>query len=220
MSTGSASLSRRMAAEGLGTALLVAAVVGSGIMGERLAGGNVALALIANTLATGAALLALILTFGPVSGAHFNPAVTLADASRRGLSWRDVLPYVAAQLAGAVLGTAMADVMFGEPIFAWSRHPRSGLEKSPATRGHSTDGWRRNGRKTKHSNQGDRLGSHGVHASRRPKSRPRRSQSTHSSDETSNDRGAKGVQEDGRKLDRTTDDKPLRVPARAVPQRT
>ena len=98
-------------------------------------------------------------------------------------------------------------------------HPRSGLEKSPATFGHSTDGWRRNGWKTKHSNQGDRLGSHGVHASRRSKSRPRRSQSTHSSDETSNDRGAKGVQEDGRKLNRTTDQTPLRVPARAVPQR-
>ena len=99
-------------------------------------------------------------------------------------------------------------------------HPRSGLEKSPATYGHSTDGWRWNGRKTKHSNQGDRLGNHGVHASRRSKNRPRRSQSTHSSEETSNDRGAKGVQEDGRKLDRTTDHKPLRVPARAVPQRT
>ncbi len=97
-------------------------------------------------------------------------------------------------------------------------HPKSGLEKSPATLGHSTDGWRRNGRKTKHSNQGDRLGRNGVHASRRPKNRPRRSQSTHSSDEASNDRGAKGVQEDGRKLDRTAENRPLRVPERAVPQ--
>jgi hypothetical protein len=93
------------------------------------------------------------------------------------------------------------------------------LEQSPATFGHSTDGWRWNGRKTKHSNQGDRLEDHGVHASRRPKNRPKRSQSPHSSDEASNDRGAKGEQEDGRKLDRTTDNKPLRVPARAVPQR-
>ena len=99
-------------------------------------------------------------------------------------------------------------------------HPQSGLEQSPATCGHSTDGWRRNGWKTRHSNQGDRLGRNGVHASRRPKSRPRRSQSTHSSEETSNDRGAKGVQEDGRKLDPTTDYKPLRVPARAVPQKS
>src|SRR5438093_4774859 len=99
-------------------------------------------------------------------------------------------------------------------------HPESGMEKSPASFGHSADGWRGNGRKTRHSNRGDRLGSHGVHASRRPKSRPRRSQSTRSSDETSNDRGAKGVQEDGRKLDRRTEAEPLRVPVRAVPQRT
>ena len=99
-------------------------------------------------------------------------------------------------------------------------HPESGMEKSPASFGHSADGWRGNGRKTRHSNRGDRLGSQGVHASRRPKSRPRRSQSTRSSDETSNDRGAKGVQEDGRKLDRRTEDEPLRVPVRAVPQRT
>ena len=81
-------LQRRLAAEGVGTALLLAAVVGSGIMGERLAGGNVAIALLANTIATGATLVALILTFGPISGAHFNPAVTIADASQRGISWR------------------------------------------------------------------------------------------------------------------------------------
>ena len=91
-------LQRRLAAEGVGTALLLAAVVGSGIMGERLAGGNVAIALLANTIATGSTLVALILTFGPISGAHFNPAVTIADASQRGLSWRDVPLYIAAQL--------------------------------------------------------------------------------------------------------------------------
>ena len=119
-------LPRRVTAEGVGTAFLLAAVVGSGIMGERLAGGNVAVALLANTMATGAALVALILTFGPVSGAHLNPAVTLADASQGGLPWRDVPGYLAAQLAGAVVGVAMADLMFGEPLFAFSRHARHG----------------------------------------------------------------------------------------------
>ncbi|HVG28985.1 MAG TPA: MIP/aquaporin family protein [Pyrinomonadaceae bacterium] len=120
------SLARRAAAEAVGTALLLAAVVGSGIMGERLAGGSVALALLANTVATGAALVALILTFGHVSGAHFNPAVTLADASQRGLAWRDVPAYVAAQFAGAAAGVAAAHVMFGEPLFTASRHARAG----------------------------------------------------------------------------------------------
>ena len=120
------SLSRRLVAEAVGTALLLAAVVGSGIMGERLAGGNVAVALLANTLATGAALVALILTFGSISGAHFNPAVTLADASRGGLPWREVLPYVAAQIAGAFSGVAAAHVMFEAPLFFASRHARSG----------------------------------------------------------------------------------------------
>jgi glycerol uptake facilitator-like aquaporin len=90
---------RRIVAEAVGTAFLLAAVVGSGIMGERLAGGNVAIALLANTLATGAMLVTLILTFGPISGAHFNPAVTLADASQGGLPWREVPGYLAAQLA-------------------------------------------------------------------------------------------------------------------------
>src|SRR5687767_15682248 len=118
---------RRLVAEGAGTAFLLAAVVGSGIMGERLAGGNVALTLLANTLATGAALLALILTFGPVSGAHFNPAVTLADASQRGVAWRAVPGYVAAQLAGAVGGVWTAHAMFGESILMLSTHPRSGF---------------------------------------------------------------------------------------------
>jgi glycerol uptake facilitator-like aquaporin len=120
------SLGRRAAAEAVGTALLLAAVVGSGIMGERLAGGNVAVALLANTMATGAALVALILTFGPVSGAHFNPAVTLADASQGGLPWREVPVYAAVQVAGAFGGVAAAHLMFGEPLFLASRHARAG----------------------------------------------------------------------------------------------
>src|SRR3954466_6937588 len=95
-----ATLARRLTAEAVGTAMLLAAVVGSGIMGERLAGGNVGLALLANTIATGAALVALILTFGPISGAHFNPAVTLADASQGGLAWRDAPFYIGAQVVG------------------------------------------------------------------------------------------------------------------------
>ncbi|MDQ2695231.1 MAG: aquaporin family protein [Pseudomonadota bacterium] len=119
-------LPRRLAAEAVGTAFLLAAVVGSGIMGERLAGGNVAIALLANTLATGTALMALILAFGPISGAHFNPAVTLADASQGGLSWRVVPGYVGAQAAGAFCGVAAAHVMFGEPVFSMSRHERAG----------------------------------------------------------------------------------------------
>jgi glycerol uptake facilitator-like aquaporin len=117
---------RRIAAEGLGTGLLLAAVVGSGIMGERLAGGNVAIALLANALATGAMLVALILAFGPISGAHFNPAVTLADASQEGLPWREVPGYLAAQVAGAFAGVAVAHLMFGEPVFSASRHARAG----------------------------------------------------------------------------------------------
>jgi len=120
------SLARRTAAEAVGTAMLLAAVVGSGIMGERLAAGNVAIALLANTMATGAALVALILTFGPISGAHFNPAVTLADASQGGLPWRDVPVYVVAQVAGAFAGVAAAHLMFGEPLFFASRHARAG----------------------------------------------------------------------------------------------
>ena len=107
--------------------MLLAAVVGSGIMGERLAGGNVAIALLANTVATGAALVALILTFGPISGAHFNPAVTVADASQGGLAWSAVPVYVVAQVVGAFAGVAIAHVMFGEPFFTASRHARDGL---------------------------------------------------------------------------------------------
>ena len=121
------SSSRRVVAEAVGTALLLAAVVGSGIMGERLAGGNVAVALLANTMATGAALVALILTFGPISGAHFNPAVTIAEASQGGLAWRVVPAYVAAQVIGAFAGVAAAHLMFGEPVFFASRHARAGL---------------------------------------------------------------------------------------------
>ncbi|MGH7386013.1 MAG: aquaporin, partial [Candidatus Rokuibacteriota bacterium] len=119
-------LGPRLVAEAVGTAMLLAAVVGSGIMGERLAGGNVALALLANTAATGAALLALILTFGPISGAHFNPAVTLADASQGGIAWADALAYVGAQVVGAFVGVAAAHVMFELPLFFASQHVRSG----------------------------------------------------------------------------------------------
>jgi len=107
---------RRLTAEFLGTALLLAAVVGSGIMGDRLSGGNVAIALLANTIATGATLMTLILTFGPVSGAHFNPAVTLADASQGGISWREAPGYIAAQVVGALVGVWAAHLMFGEPV--------------------------------------------------------------------------------------------------------
>ncbi len=128
------SLSRRAVAEAVGTAMLLAAVVGSGIMGERLAGGNVALVLLANTLATGAALVALILTFESISGAHFNPAVTLAVASRRGLPWREVPTYIAAQVVGAFAGVAIAHVMFGLSLFL-DISPPSRREHLPSMRG-------------------------------------------------------------------------------------
>jgi len=124
---GTPNLGRRVVAEGVGTAMLLATVVGSGIMAERLAGGNVAIALLANTVATGAGLVALILTFGGISGAHFNPVVTLADASQGGLKWRDAGPYVVAQIVGAFAGVALAHLMFDAPAFAASRHARSGL---------------------------------------------------------------------------------------------
>jgi len=122
-----ASLPRRAVSEGLGTTFLLATVVGSGIMADNLAGGNVALALLANTLATGAGLVALLLTFGPISGAHFNPAVTLADASQGGLAWRDVPVYIAAQVTGAFAGVGLANVMFEKPVFFASGHERSGV---------------------------------------------------------------------------------------------
>lgn len=117
---------RRLVAETLGTAFLLAAVVGSGIMADRLSGGNVGLALLANTIATGAALVALILAFGPISGAHFNPAVTLSDAMQGGMKWSEVPGYVLAQLLGAVGGVVVAHAMFGEPLMEWSTRDRSG----------------------------------------------------------------------------------------------
>ncbi len=120
-------VARRVVAEFVGTAMLLATVVGSGIMAERLAAGNLALALLANAVATGAGLVALILTFSSISGAHFNPAVTIADASQAGLSWRLVPLYVVAQVVGAVLGVAVAHLMFGAPVFAASEHVRAGL---------------------------------------------------------------------------------------------
>jgi thioredoxin type arsenate reductase len=119
-------MGKKLTAEAIGTALLLAAVVGSGIMGERLAAGNVAVALLANTIATGAALVALILAFGPISGAHFNPAVTFCAAWRSGLSWRHVPGYLAAQVSGALAGVAAAHLMFGEPVYSISTHSRSG----------------------------------------------------------------------------------------------
>jgi len=120
------SLSRRFVAEFLGTAFLVAAVVGSGIMGERLANGNLALALLANTIATGAALVALITTFGPISGAHLNPAVSLGDAIEGGLPWAEAPAYISAQILGGVGGAMTAHVMFGLSPVSVSHHNRSG----------------------------------------------------------------------------------------------
>lgn len=120
------SFSRRLAAEFIGTAFLVAAVVGSGIMAEKLANGNVALALLANTIATGAALVALILAFGPISGAHFNPAVTLADAMEGGLTWTQSSQYMVAQILGGLAGTVAAHLMFGLSLVSLSQHVRSG----------------------------------------------------------------------------------------------
>ena len=119
-------LPQRLVAEAIGAAMLLAAVVGSGIMGERLAAGNVAVALLANSIATGGALVALILTFGPISGAHFNPAVTLAVAWEGGIAWRDALAYLIVQIGGAFAGVAIAHLMFGLPLFFASQHVRQG----------------------------------------------------------------------------------------------
>ncbi len=129
MSHAPASLFKRSLGEGLGTGLLVAAVVGSGIMGERLAGGNTAIALLANTIATGAALAALILTFGPISGAHLNPVVSLALALRGRMPWLEVPFYLAAQFSGGLLGTILAHLMFGHAWYSVSVHQRSGLSQ-------------------------------------------------------------------------------------------
>lgn len=120
------SLARRVVAEAIATAMLLATVVGSGIMGERLAAGNAAMALLANTLATGGILVVLILSFGAISGAHMNPVVSLADAWLGGLAWSHVGAYVAAQLFGAVMGVAIAHGMFEAPLFALSQHARHG----------------------------------------------------------------------------------------------
>lgn len=119
-------LPRRLVAEALGTALLLAIVIGSGIMGARLAGGNVAIALLGNTLATGAGLVVLITIFGPLSGAHFNPAVTLVFAARRELNGGTAAAYIAAQIAGAVLGVWAAHLMFAEPVWQVSAKLRDG----------------------------------------------------------------------------------------------
>jgi glycerol uptake facilitator-like aquaporin len=120
------SLPRRMTAELLGTGFLVAAVIGSGIMGERLANGNAALALLANTVTTGAALVALISAFQPISGAHLNPAVTLASAIEGSFVWADAPAYIAAQILGGIAGAVTAHLMFGLPVLSLSRHVRSG----------------------------------------------------------------------------------------------
>lgn len=119
-------LSRRLTAEGLGTALLLAVVVGSGIMAERLAGGNVAVALLANAIATGAGLIALILMFGTISGAHFNPVVTLSEAWQKNMPASEVAPYIVVQVIGAFAGVAVAHLMFNEPLFFASEHVRTG----------------------------------------------------------------------------------------------
>src|SRR5215475_10524207 len=119
-------IARRLAAEFLGTGFLVTAVVGSGIMAERISGGNAGLALLANSIATGAALVALILAFGPVSGAHFNPAVSLADAFDHGLLFREAFAYSCAQVTGGILGTLVAHLMFGLSAVSLSHHVRGG----------------------------------------------------------------------------------------------
>ena len=120
-------ISRRLTAEFIGTAFLLATVVGSGIMGENLAGGNVAIALLGNTIATGAILVVLILVFGSISGAHFNPAVTLALLLQRKITPGDALAYVVTQIAAAICGTIAAHIMFAEPILMISTNVRTGL---------------------------------------------------------------------------------------------
>lgn len=122
-------LLRRVVAEALGTSFLLAAVVGSGIMGERLAGADIALALLANTIATGAALLALILTFAPISGAHFNPIVSLWSVLEKALTWKEFAFYGFAQSAGAIAGVVLANTMFGLPAITLSRNSRGGVEQ-------------------------------------------------------------------------------------------
>jgi glycerol uptake facilitator-like aquaporin len=120
-------LHKRAVAEALGTGILVAAVIGSGIMADRLSAGNTAIALLANTIATGAVLIALILTFGPISGAHFNPAVSIADAVEGGLDWRASALYAAGQITGGCAGAVLAHAMFALPLVTYSRHARTGF---------------------------------------------------------------------------------------------
>ena len=119
-------LAQRLAAEALGTAFLLMVVIGSGIMGEQLAGGNAAIVLLANSLATGCGLAVLIVIYAPISGAHFNPAVTLAMAAQGELAWRDAFPYIIVQFAAALAGVAAAHLMFGEPLFFASAKVRTG----------------------------------------------------------------------------------------------
>jgi len=120
---------RELVSEFLGTAFLLAAVVGSGVMAERLSGGNTGLALLANAIATGGALVALILTFGPLSGAHFNPVVTLSDAFLKGMPWGKVPGYLTAQVLGAFAGTGIANLMFDLPLYFASTHERHGASQ-------------------------------------------------------------------------------------------
>lgn len=120
-------LSRRIVAEMIGTALLVAAVIGSGIMGEQLANGNMGIALLANTMATGAMLIVIILMFGTISGAHFNPVVSLSFALQRELSWQDFLYYIIAQCVGGIVGAMLAHIMFDLPLIMQSTHARTGV---------------------------------------------------------------------------------------------
>jgi glycerol uptake facilitator-like aquaporin len=123
-------IARRLVSEALGTALLLAVVIGSGIMGESLAGGNSAIALLGNTLATGAGLVVLISMFGPISGAHFNPAVTLVCTVRREIQWSTTFAYIAVQMAGAILGVWLAHFMFSEPVLQVSSKVRDGIGQS------------------------------------------------------------------------------------------
>ena len=127
-------VSRRLAAEFVGTAGLLAVVVGSGIMAESLSSGNNGVALLANAIATGAGLVALILAFGPVSGAHFNPIVTASEAALGRMRWRDAPLYWLAQVVGALVGVAVAHIMFERPLFFASKHTRSGAPRSSARR--------------------------------------------------------------------------------------
>lgn len=120
-------LARRLTAEALGTALLLSVVVGSAIMADRLSGGNAALALFANSAASAAGLLALVLAFGAISGAHFNPVVTLSEAWQGGMAWCETLHYILAQLSGAFAGVAAAHAMFGEPLLSAATQARTGV---------------------------------------------------------------------------------------------